>query len=329
MKKKLVEDKEKFAILAKERINQQENELKDLRKQKEELTEDTQRAEKQINVLNNEREKMRIKIGKLKRRRNVDLNQKICKNCGLEYLEPENFNWSCRTHRSEYGGEMWWCCGKRSKESQGCKFSKHETKDDEDEENQNEDGEKDKVKRIKCFCCRDVGHLAHDCIRDPNIKTGADIEDELFRIGKYSDAKKSMKDSFDYRNLMFEKLIREKKDEAGAVSPYKSQDLLTFDDYNYKVVNKVVFSMTKSHSIIVEDKDEDEEEVEEEKIQRDPRGVKSYEDISVIEETKSGDGDDSSKPQMKFKKRKEKLFNEAARNSIREKQETDLFIDIV
>ena len=74
MKKKLVEDKEKFAILAKERINQQENELKDLRKQKEELTEDTQRAEKQINVLNNEREKMRIKIGKLKRRRNVDLN---------------------------------------------------------------------------------------------------------------------------------------------------------------------------------------------------------------------------------------------------------------
>jgi len=35
-----------------------------------------------------------------------------CKNCQKDYLENENFNWSCRTHQSDYGGEIWWCCGK-------------------------------------------------------------------------------------------------------------------------------------------------------------------------------------------------------------------------
>jgi hypothetical protein len=28
---------------------------------------------------------------------------------------------------------MWWCCGKTIKEALGCKFRKHETKDDEEE----------------------------------------------------------------------------------------------------------------------------------------------------------------------------------------------------
>ncbi len=40
-----------------------------------------------------------MKIMKLRKRRNIDFNQKICKNCGKEYLENDNYNWSCRTHR--------------------------------------------------------------------------------------------------------------------------------------------------------------------------------------------------------------------------------------
>lgn len=87
-----------------------------------------------VKVLQNERDKMRQRIQKLKNRRNYNINQKICKLCGKEYLEKENFNWSCRTHRSEYGGEMWWCCGKTSKDAPGCKFSKHFSKEDEDED---------------------------------------------------------------------------------------------------------------------------------------------------------------------------------------------------
>ena len=42
---------------------------------------------------------MRIRIQRLKNRRTFNVNQKICKLCGKEYLEKENFNWSCRTHR--------------------------------------------------------------------------------------------------------------------------------------------------------------------------------------------------------------------------------------
>jgi BTK motif len=29
---------------------------------------------------------------------------------------------------------MWWCCGKTSRDAPGCKFSKHESKEDEDED---------------------------------------------------------------------------------------------------------------------------------------------------------------------------------------------------
>jgi hypothetical protein len=47
-----------------------------------------------------EKEKMRQRIVKLRQRKRVhEVNQKMCKNCGLEYMESENFNWSCRTHR--------------------------------------------------------------------------------------------------------------------------------------------------------------------------------------------------------------------------------------
>jgi hypothetical protein len=65
----------------------------------------------------------------------VDKDEKLsCKFCGLDFVESENFNWSCRTHRSEYSGEMWWCCGKLNKEALGCKFQKHILREDLDED---------------------------------------------------------------------------------------------------------------------------------------------------------------------------------------------------
>ena len=78
---------------------------------------------------------MKQRITKLKNRRfRAEDNQKICKKCGKEYLEKENYYWSCRTHQSDWGGEMWWCCGKTTKDAAGCKFGKHESKDDEDDD---------------------------------------------------------------------------------------------------------------------------------------------------------------------------------------------------
>ena len=81
--------------------------------------------------------KMKEKLDRLKQHKfRVNVEFKICKNCGREYTEKENFNWSCRTHSSEYN-LMWWCCGKERKDTPGCNISKHLCKeDDEDEEQQ-------------------------------------------------------------------------------------------------------------------------------------------------------------------------------------------------
>lgn len=133
--KKANEDKEKLVTQMKEKIAQTEDLLKQATEEAAKFLEEFQKADKMVKMLQNERDKMRQRIQKLKNRRNYNINQKICKLCGKEYLEKENFNWSCRTHRSEYGGEMWWCCGKTSKDAPGCKFSKHFCKEDEDEDN--------------------------------------------------------------------------------------------------------------------------------------------------------------------------------------------------
>ena len=92
---------------------------------------------------------------KMKNRRGkIDLGIKLCKNCSKEFLETDNFNWSCKTHKSEYGGEMWWCCGKKDLLAAGCKTAKHECKeDDEDEEGVKKQDIED-TKRKKCLCCK-------------------------------------------------------------------------------------------------------------------------------------------------------------------------------
>ena len=118
---------------------------------------------------------MKERIKKLKKRGGkFDILQKICKMCGKDYVEKENLNWSCRTHRSEYSGEIWWCCGKTSKEAIGCLVQKHMSKDEEDEDEEDKGQYQSKMK-LKCLCCKEIGHLIDRCPRDPNIRTKAEI----------------------------------------------------------------------------------------------------------------------------------------------------------
>jgi hypothetical protein len=98
---------------------------------KKQAVDDLFKAQKQLTIQQNEIDTFNVKIAKLRQRRNVDLNKKLCQSCNKEYDEKENYNWSCCTHRSEWGGTMWWCCGKNKKTSPGCKFQKHFCKDDE------------------------------------------------------------------------------------------------------------------------------------------------------------------------------------------------------
>lgn len=72
--------------------------------------------------LQNEKEGLKQIIKKIKNRKAVDVTSKLCANCGKEFSEKENYNWSCQKHRSTYGGHMWWCCGKLDVNAAGCKL---------------------------------------------------------------------------------------------------------------------------------------------------------------------------------------------------------------
>ena len=92
---------------------------------------------------------------------------------------------------------MWWCCGKRGADVPGCKFSRHETKEDDDDED-DEDNAKSKarqLKSIRCQCCKELGHTIENCYRDPNLKTRENEEDELKRIKNLRDNRKLFVDS--------------------------------------------------------------------------------------------------------------------------------------
>lgn len=116
--------------------------------------------ELQITALIDEKEDISNQVRKLKQRRyrRVDYGGKVCINCKRDYKDDENFNWSCRTHYSQWSGEMWWCCGKTHKEALGCKFAKHvPLKDDEDEDAANGGAHMDNYLQ-RCQCCKELGH---------------------------------------------------------------------------------------------------------------------------------------------------------------------------
>jgi hypothetical protein len=43
---------------------------------------------------------------------------------------------------------------------------------------------------VRCYCCKEKGHRAQDCPRDPNLKTQKDVNEEVSRIVKAKDFRK-------------------------------------------------------------------------------------------------------------------------------------------
>lgn len=131
----------------------------------------------------------------------------LCRKCQKTYIDSENFNWSCRTHKAEFGGDMWWCCG-RGKDAPGCQVSKHQSKDD-DEDNEprdQEENERRMISSIRCSVrftqsCKALGHKASECPKDPNIRSTFDMEEELKRITDIRNRKKQ-ESNFEVSQLM-------------------------------------------------------------------------------------------------------------------------------
>lgn len=151
--------------------------------------------DRNIKLMNEEKEKLKLRIQKIVARKgNYDAQVKTCKKCHKEFKEKENFNWSCRTHQSDWGGEMWWCCGKKDKDAPGCKYSKHESKEDSDYEDKGVDDDQNEwlKKQRRCMCCKQLGHTIENCQRDPNIKTGKqnEIVSEMERLSNLKECRK-------------------------------------------------------------------------------------------------------------------------------------------
>ena len=132
-KQKLEKDIKSMQEAFKKKMFEMDRDIKQKTDEAAEAFEKTINLEKEKKNLVAEREKMKERIKKLKTRKGKhDMTAKTCKNCGKEYSEKENFNWSCRMHLGEWSGEIWWCCGKDNKDQPGCKYSKHESKEDEE-----------------------------------------------------------------------------------------------------------------------------------------------------------------------------------------------------
>ena len=141
----------------------------------------------------------------------------MCKKCGKEYSDKENYNWSCRTHKYDYSGEMWWCCGKRGRDQPGCQQDKHETKDDEDEDDVDDRKKEQERQQLykKCQCCKELGHDIDQCPRDPNIKTkvGKMAGEDFDRILKIKDNRKLFVDTMITTTHLLKKCVKVPKPE--------------------------------------------------------------------------------------------------------------------
>ncbi|CAI2381308.1 unnamed protein product [Moneuplotes crassus] len=185
-RKKAHEEKNAFLKEAKLRIKQQSKEVNELSKENEEYKAKLVQLDKDIKLNIKEKDQLRERIVDIKKRKSFSTKIRICRNCEQEYLEDENFKWSCVRHTKIYSGEMWWCCGRKNKEDPGCTVNFHINKDFSKAETDKEitENRKLRLKNHKCECCKKIGHEPNMCSDDPNYRTPLPIKEEYKRVEK-------------------------------------------------------------------------------------------------------------------------------------------------
>jgi chromosome segregation ATPase len=141
-------DKDRILTVTRDKIMVLTNELTGVREELEKSKTSEARLEKRYKDLEDEHTKLRQKVkqNRLKRKQFGEADFQICRWCQREYSESENFNWSCRTHRGEFGDHMYWCCGKTAKDAPGCQVRKHESKEEEEDMAQ---GEREEIEQLR------------------------------------------------------------------------------------------------------------------------------------------------------------------------------------
>ena len=192
-------DKTRLATLSRDKIVQLSTELTSLAEERENSAVLLEKSEKKMKETAEENQRLRVKMknSRLKRKAN-DTGDLMCKLCQKLFNEVENFNWSCRTHFGDFGGEMWWCCGKPGRDAPGCKVAKHVSKEDEDEE----DPSQKPAAALYCMSCKEIGHRYTECPKDPNIRSKQDLGNELKRIQDIKERKKAALLGFESHSMM-------------------------------------------------------------------------------------------------------------------------------
>lgn len=180
---------------AKDKLNMLQSRIGGLEEEKEKGREHGAKLDKQYKDLVEEYEKLRNRLKQVRQKRKLfeDFEEKVCKNCQKIFIENTNYNWSCKTHYSEYSGEMYWCCGLSGKEAPGCRISKHLAKDDEEDDPVLSSLPKQVTARCSVRItqsCKDYGHKATECPRDPNLRSSFDMGEELDRVRDMAKRKK-------------------------------------------------------------------------------------------------------------------------------------------
>ena len=99
VKNKIERERNYQNLTNKEIINKLNTQIKKLTEQRDKALDDYIQSQKTLTIKMTEIDKMKQRIIKLKSRKGkIDLGIKMCRNCGKEFHEKENFNWSCRTH---------------------------------------------------------------------------------------------------------------------------------------------------------------------------------------------------------------------------------------
>lgn len=184
----ILSHKERMQKVAVERIKNLQKEVSQLREEKENLLESSEEAKKRLNEATEELKTLKTRQRKSKVIKSYG-DEKFCVNCLQVYKDQDNFNWSCRTHKSQFSENRYWCCNAEGKNAPGCMFSKHSTNEELlelDEEN----------KTVKfCSGCKESGHSIQECFKDPNVQTRVSISDERERLKILAGLKKKQMNS--------------------------------------------------------------------------------------------------------------------------------------
>ena len=180
-------NKQRLARMMRDRLTFMQQSLKVAEEDRERLHVQVAQQDKRFFDLSEEFSKLRQRVRQFKQKRKAhgEEEERICKNCQRVYEDSENYNWSCRTHQSDFSGEIWWCCGKAGREAVGCRVTRHESREDEDgDSTDKKEQEAVRLAFKRCPSCTGYGHRPQECPKDPNIRSQIDLAEEMTRLDK-------------------------------------------------------------------------------------------------------------------------------------------------